>query len=94
MTRFIAALALVCVASIPARAETCIASQYGVGDGYHGKRAATVRSSIPTPATPTRRHTRRAHSARQRRSQISATVAAFRSISWTVDPSLKAAASI
>jgi rare lipoprotein A len=24
----------------PARAETCIASQYGVGDGYHGKRAA------------------------------------------------------
>jgi rare lipoprotein A len=27
-------------ASAPARAETCIASQYGVGDGYHGKRAA------------------------------------------------------
>lgn len=24
----------------PARAETCEASQYGVGDGYHGKRAA------------------------------------------------------
>lgn len=24
----------------PAFAETCIASQYGVGDGYHGKRAA------------------------------------------------------
>lgn len=23
-----------------AHAETCIASQYGVGDGYHGKRAA------------------------------------------------------
>ena len=40
MTRFIAALALVCVASIPAHAETCIASQYGIGDGYHGRRAA------------------------------------------------------
>lgn len=24
----------------PAFAETCIASQYGIGDGYHGKRAA------------------------------------------------------
>lgn len=24
-----------------ARAETCIASQYGVGDGYHGKRTAS-----------------------------------------------------
>lgn len=22
------------------RAETCVASQYGIGDGYHGKRAA------------------------------------------------------
>jgi rare lipoprotein A len=24
-----------------ARAETCIASQYGVGDGYHGRRTAS-----------------------------------------------------
>lgn len=24
-----------------AKAETCIASQYGVGDGYHGKRTAS-----------------------------------------------------
>ncbi len=39
--RLLAALALVCVASIPARAETCVASQYGVGDGYHGKRTAS-----------------------------------------------------
>lgn len=23
-----------------AKAETCVASQYGVGDGYHGRRAA------------------------------------------------------
>ena len=32
--------AALCVASISAHAETCIASQYGIGDGYHGKRAA------------------------------------------------------
>lgn len=38
-TAFLAALALACVAS-SASAESCIASQYGVGDGYHGKRAA------------------------------------------------------
>jgi rare lipoprotein A len=35
-----AALALAGAAT-PARAETCIASQYGVGDGYHGKRTAS-----------------------------------------------------
>lgn len=31
----IAALAFACVVS-SANAETCIASQYGIGDGYHG----------------------------------------------------------
>ena len=35
----IAALALACVVT-PARAETCTASQYGIGDGYHGKKTA------------------------------------------------------
>lgn len=40
MNRIIlATLAFACVA-VPASAETCVASQYGVGDGYHGKRAA------------------------------------------------------
>jgi rare lipoprotein A len=39
MTRLILALAFACVIA-PAYAETCIASQYGVGDGYHGKHAA------------------------------------------------------
>lgn len=34
------ASALLCVLSINARAETCIASQYGIGDGYNGKRTA------------------------------------------------------
>lgn len=28
-------------AAVGAHAETCIASQYGVGDGYHGKRTAS-----------------------------------------------------
>ncbi len=41
----VAAGALCCVAGcthVPAvrASETCIASQYGIGDGYHGKRAA------------------------------------------------------
>lgn len=34
------ACAFLCVPSI-AYCETCIASQYGVGDGYHGKRTAS-----------------------------------------------------
>lgn len=38
--RFLAAL-LLCLFVLPARAETCIASQYGIGDGYHGKRTAS-----------------------------------------------------
>lgn len=35
----IAALALACVVS-SARSETCVASQYGIGDGYHGGKVA------------------------------------------------------
>lgn len=35
----IVALVLILIGS-QAKAETCIASQYGIGDGYHGKRAA------------------------------------------------------
>jgi rare lipoprotein A len=36
----IVALVLILIGS-QAHAETCIASQYGVGDGYHGKRTAS-----------------------------------------------------
>jgi rare lipoprotein A len=36
-----AACALLCVSIAPLFAETCIASQYGVGDDYHGKRTAS-----------------------------------------------------
>jgi rare lipoprotein A len=35
------ASALLCALTITAAAETCIASQYGVGDGYHGRRTAS-----------------------------------------------------
>jgi rare lipoprotein A len=40
MQRLFLATALCCAAAIPVRAETCIASQYGVGDVYNGRRAA------------------------------------------------------
>jgi rare lipoprotein A len=40
MLRILFAVALCCAAVLPARAETCIASQYGVGDVYNGRRAA------------------------------------------------------
>ncbi|MBR0947724.1 rare lipoprotein A [Bradyrhizobium japonicum] len=40
-TAFVAALALACLVSSAAAAEICIASQYGVGDGYHGRRTAS-----------------------------------------------------
>lgn len=39
-TAFLAAL-LLCIFCKVVVAETCIASQYGVGDGYHGKRTAS-----------------------------------------------------
>jgi rare lipoprotein A len=53
----LAALALVCVAS-NARAETCIASQYGTGDGYGGRRTAS--GEIMHPAALTAAHRTRA----------------------------------
>ena len=33
-------IALMALAT-PSKAETCIASQYGVGDGYHGRKTAS-----------------------------------------------------
>lgn len=40
MLRSMIVAACLCAAT-PAYAETCIASQYGIGDGYHGKRTAS-----------------------------------------------------
>ena len=39
MIRVVLAAAILAFAT-PSYAETCIASQYGVGDGYHGKKTA------------------------------------------------------
>lgn len=42
MMRSLLAAIVLCVFVIPtAHAEQCIASQYGIGDGYHGKRTAS-----------------------------------------------------
>jgi rare lipoprotein A len=51
MIRYLFAAAL-CCAPLLAHAETCIASQYGVGDGYHGRRAAggSICNSYALPA--------------------------------------------
>lgn len=40
MLRLLLAAALLCAGACLAHAETCIASQYGIGDGYHGKPVA------------------------------------------------------
>ncbi len=40
MLKFLALAGAMLCAPIAADAETCIASQYGIGDGYHGRRAA------------------------------------------------------
>lgn len=36
-----AAISMLILVASHARAETCIASQYGIGDGYHGRRTAS-----------------------------------------------------
>jgi rare lipoprotein A len=40
MLKTLLACALLCV-SVTAHGETCTASQYGIGDGYHGKKTAS-----------------------------------------------------
>lgn len=41
MLKTVLAAALLCVVVTPSHAETCIASHYGKGDGYHGRRTAS-----------------------------------------------------
>lgn len=48
------ASALLCVPFL-AHAETCIASQYGTGDGYGGKRTASGQIMRPTALTAAHR---------------------------------------
>jgi len=52
----IVALVLILIGS-QAHAETCIASQYGIGDGYHGRKTASgerFNTHAPTAAHRTR----------------------------------------
>jgi rare lipoprotein A len=39
--RVFAATLFLCLCAGEAGAETCVASHYGIGDGYHGKRTAS-----------------------------------------------------
>jgi rare lipoprotein A len=39
--RLLAATLFLCLCAGEAGAETCVASHYGIGDGYHGKRTAS-----------------------------------------------------
>lgn len=58
MNRLILAALAVAWVVIPARAETCVASQYGVGDKYHGRKTASgerFNTYALTAARPTRR---------------------------------------
>jgi len=54
MKSFAFAGALVCALAGPARAETCIASHYGFGDGYGGRRTAS--GEIMNPRAMTAAH--------------------------------------
>jgi hypothetical protein len=46
------------------RGETCVASQYGVGDGYHGRRTGRANGSTRMRSARTRWRRRLCHSAR------------------------------
>lgn len=48
--RVILAAAFICL-SIPAQAETCTASHYGIGDGYGGRRTASGERMNPQAMT-------------------------------------------
>lgn len=52
--RFLTAALLLCL-SVPAQAETCLASHYGVGDGYGGKRTASGERMNPHAMTAAHR---------------------------------------
>jgi rare lipoprotein A len=55
MKTAILAAALCCAVVAGARAETCIASHYGVGDGYGGRRTASGERMDPRAMTAAHR---------------------------------------
>ncbi len=58
MIRLFAAAMLSALSAMPALGETCTASQYGVGDGYNGRRTASGRvfNTWATEPYPTAAH--------------------------------------
>lgn len=52
--RFRVAVLFLCL-SVPAQAETCLASNYGVGDGYGGRRTASGERMNPHAMTAAHR---------------------------------------
>lgn len=54
MRLFATAIVFLCLL-LPAQAETCIASHYGVGDGYGGKRTASGERMNPAAMTAAHR---------------------------------------
>lgn len=54
MRLFATAIAFLCL-SLPAQAEICVASHYGVGDGYGGKRTASGEIMRPMAMTAAHR---------------------------------------
>ncbi len=90
MFRIIFAAALLCAPSL-AYAETCIASHYGVGDGYGGRR--TANGEIMNPRAMTAGTQDAGRLVRALRSQICGWVEPSWSASTTVGHSSVAAAS-
>lgn len=55
MPSFLIAVFLLLAAVVPASARTCVASHYGVGDGYGGKRTASGERMNPNAMTAAHR---------------------------------------
>lgn len=55
MLRIILAIATLVLAAVPANANTCVASHYGVGDGYGGRKTASGERMNPNAMTAAHR---------------------------------------
>lgn len=55
MLRIILAIATLVLAAVPANANTCVASHYGVGDGYSGRKTASGERMNPHAMTAAHR---------------------------------------
>lgn len=55
MYRILIAMAAIAAFSVPASANTCVASHYGIGDGYGGRRTASGERMNPHAMTAAHR---------------------------------------